>query len=71
MFCNSEIKAPRPNKPHIVFIDGWWRVSKMHKRTSSDLRIRWYTAHSFICNLNACPSPEARFGAIFSQENPQ
>ena len=47
-FDNSTIKEPTPNKPHIVFVAGYWRVSTW-KRGTSDF---YYKAHSFIRRLN-------------------
>lgn len=53
-FCNSTIKPVRKDKPHIVFIDKFWRVSKMPKSglvVGSQYK-KWLYAHSFVQHLN-------------------
>ncbi len=54
-FCNSTIKPLRENKPHIVFINKYWRVSKMPKYTTipSSLIQVYNKAHCFVNTLNA------------------
>jgi len=47
-FDNSTIRERTPNKPHIVFVAGYWRVSTW-KRGTGDL---YYKAHAFIRRLN-------------------
>lgn len=47
-FDNSTIRERTPNKPHIAFVGGYWRVSTW-KRGTGDL---YYKAHAFIRRLN-------------------
>lgn len=47
-FSNRTIKEVKPGKPHIVFRQGFWRVSPW-KRKSGAL---YYEAHSFVIELN-------------------
>jgi len=53
-FCNSTIVPVDVAKPHIVFINGFWRVSQLHRRYIVDLNVmkRFTAAHSFVQRLN-------------------
>lgn len=50
-FDNSTIVPLRPNKPHIVFRKGFWRVSKIQKPYRQKLHL-YNKAHNFVYNLN-------------------
>lgn len=54
MFDNSIIKAPNPEKPHIVKVGGLWRVSakSKHIRFRAQASVRWHLAHNFTDKLN-------------------
>lgn len=52
-FSNQTIKPPRAHKPHIVFIDGWWRVSSLCPKARIKYAQRWNKAHDFIGGLHA------------------
>lgn len=47
-FTNATMREPRPGKPHIALIDGFWRVSPW-KRGTGPL---YYQAHAFANRLN-------------------
>lgn len=48
-FDNSVIIPLRNNKPHIVFMNGFWRVSAMDKKSS----LSWFAlAHAHVNKLN-------------------
>ncbi len=47
-FSNESIKAPKPGIPHIVYVDGYWRVSKCPKGGDP----RWTKAHDHARALN-------------------
>lgn len=47
-FTNKSITPLRKDKPHIVFIDGYWRVSPFVKGYWP----RWSKAHSFVYARN-------------------
>lgn len=49
-FTNASIKPLRVNKPHIVFIDGYWRVSKLPHMVymRPTLLNRWIRAHDYV-----------------------
>lgn len=47
MFSNDVVRQPVSNKPNIAFIDGYWRVSKLPKRTWFNNQTRWTDAHTF------------------------
>lgn len=53
-FCNSTMKPLRKHKPHIAFIDGYWRVSPLKKPYIHSLlsQKQWMAAHSFVQNKN-------------------
>ena len=53
-FCNSTMKPLREHKPHITFIDGYWRVSKFKKPYLNSLTHQtfWNAAHKFVQNKN-------------------
>lgn len=54
-FSNSSMKPLRSNKPHIAFIDGYWRVSPMpaqYLRTHAYLYDKWQNAHRFVYRMN-------------------
>lgn len=56
-FSNQIITAPVRNKPHIVKIDGWWRVSPKPRcvrdqDTNEKVTERWYKAHNYILGKN-------------------
>lgn len=55
MFDNSCITPLRKHKPHIVLIDGYWRVSKLHKPYINS--VWWNHAHAFITRLNSEQRP--------------
>jgi len=50
MFDNSVIQPPVLDKPHIVLIDRYWRVSKLKKPYRQ--RERFKLAHDFVTRLN-------------------
>lgn len=52
-FSNEAIKAANPSKPHIVKIDGLWRVSPLPRcwRVAPHSSY-WLKAHNFACKLN-------------------
>lgn len=47
-FNNSVIEEPVPGKPHIILIDGWWRVSSVKYKSYKP----YVLAHKFIGRLN-------------------
>jgi len=47
-FSNQCITPKVPGKPHIVFIDGYWRVSPCPRRGTGP----WYPAHAWVRNMN-------------------
>lgn len=49
-FSNRIIKPLRKNKPHVVFIGGYWRVSAMPKGTL--MWPYWSKAHNLTNKLN-------------------
>lgn len=51
-FTNKVINPPRADKPHIIFMGGWWRISflNMHQRLMKSER--WSQAHAFAARLN-------------------
>lgn len=51
-FSNKDIVAPRRNKPHIVLIRGFWRVSPAPRPASTDTPL-WYKAHAQAERWNA------------------
>jgi hypothetical protein len=51
-FCNSVIIPLRPGKPHVVFIEGWWRVSKYNKPRALSTSKLFDKAHGFVLKLN-------------------
>jgi hypothetical protein len=56
-YMQAQIKQKVPNKPHIQFAVGYWRVSKVpiHPRNyeiSAWALIRWNQANTFACRLN-------------------
>ncbi len=53
-FCNSTITPVNLSKPHIVFIDKYWRVSQLHRRYIVDNNVmrRFAAAHTFVQRLN-------------------
>lgn len=61
-FDNKTMPTKVPSKPHIAFIDGWWRVSSMRLKQQRYrkppphahyvLHERWNKAHAFIYRLN-------------------
>lgn len=53
-FSNATIKERTPGKPHLVFVGGWWRVSKWERETA-DLYER---AHKYIAQMNGSASCE-------------
>ena len=52
-FSNKIVKPPRKDKPHIVFMDGWWRVSYFDAKARIKYAERWNKAHDFIGGLHA------------------
>lgn len=58
-FSNATIKAKARGKPHIVFVDGYWRVSPIRFKDSMPLahyemrRDRWGKAHAWAGKENA------------------
>lgn len=54
-FSNEVIKPLHPNKPHIVFMHGYWRVSKMPKYTTIGFMTTkdFNKAHCFVNTLNS------------------
>lgn len=53
-FSNKSIVPARFGKPHIVFREGWWRVSPFEKDSYSKPSNyeRWAKAHTFASRLN-------------------
>lgn len=51
-FDNKSIKAPIKDKPHIVKVDGWWRVSELTRENRPAHQQRWFKAHSRVMALN-------------------
>lgn len=53
-FCNSTMKSFREHKPHIVFINGYWRVSPLKKPYVHSLvsQKQWMAAYKFVQNKN-------------------
>lgn len=52
-FCNKIIKPPRAHKPHIVYMDGWWRVSALDRKARTERARLWAKAHDFVEGLHA------------------
>lgn len=50
-FSNKDIVAPRKNKPHIVLIRGYWRVSPAPRPFSTET-ILWQDAHAWVESRN-------------------
>ena len=68
-FSNQIINAPVRNKPHIVKIDGYWRVSPKPRITrdlvtNTNVDNRWFKAHSYILGRNFTLSIN---GELFAQ----
>lgn len=51
-FTNSSIVPVVLHKPHIVFIDGYWRVSPLHRPITPSKSALWTKAHSYVGTLN-------------------
>jgi hypothetical protein len=51
-FCNSTIKPFRKSKPHIVFRQGYWRVSKVPHGCAMGVYRGYVKAHDFVAKLN-------------------
>ncbi len=47
-FANKNIIEKKYGKPHIVFIEGYWRVSPWKRGTGS----LYYETHAFVRRLN-------------------
>lgn len=52
-FSNQSISPPRTHKPHIVYRDGWWRVSIMKRPWIFERSQLWASAHAFVGKLHA------------------
>jgi len=50
-FSNSSIEPRIPNKPHIVKIGGWWRVSNYSKSINGSMRM-FAETRTFVVRLN-------------------
>lgn len=51
MFSNASIRPVVANKPHIVYREGYWRVSPIAKPYHQN-RQKFDAAHAFINKLN-------------------
>lgn len=51
-FSNKIIHAPRPRKPHIVYMYGYWRVSVLLNPRNPVERKLWFDAHDYTNKLN-------------------
>lgn len=53
LFSNESIKPSRPNKPHIVFRKGYWRVSSLWKhQIGTRIEQRFTRAHEYVNKRN-------------------
>lgn len=53
-------KRKRDDKPHIYFMNGWWRVSVAPKGTSRSHFQPWNNAHKYVGILNVARSSHER-----------
>lgn len=53
-FDNGGIVPVREDKPHLVFIDGYWRVSKLPRLGWLNPKLRWkfMVAHEYAAAEN-------------------
>lgn len=51
-FSNARMRVPRPGKPHIAFIQGYWRVSPLPNPYCPKLASYWFDAYQVIGRLN-------------------
>ena len=53
-FSNGSMTPVNPRKPHIAFIDGFWRVSPKPRAAFKfpDIRERWSKAHHWVNDKN-------------------
>lgn len=53
-FTNASIKPLRAYKPHIVFVAGYWRVSKLplFGYANPSMLERWFRAHDYANAAN-------------------
>jgi len=59
MFDNKTITPHSAYKPHIVYVQGYWRVSA-YRRPYGPTKQKWFTkAHSFISKLNNARTTKA------------
>lgn len=59
-FNNSSIVAPVAGKPHIKFVDGYWRVSPVKWQQQKSTYQFWVDAHRFVRMLNKSRFPKRR-----------
>lgn len=52
VFDNQSVIPLRERKPHIVYREGYWRVSPLVKPRTPDILNAWKKAHQFINTLN-------------------
>lgn len=51
-FSNKSMRVPRPGKPHIALIKGYWRVSPLPKPYRNNAGERWRDAYGLVMTLN-------------------
>lgn len=51
-FKNTMIIPVCASKPHIIYIDGWWRVSSLKRAKAPYTYRNWLEAHEFTNKLN-------------------